>query len=338
MDDYQPDPNREHQFCASNRCQAKTGAHSNTENPFCRLVFTCVAWLVLLNLIVVKAHASSCGSGEEQVLWDRTYCLVSQEVSRPARWLDGVFAEGEESSAYGQITFVTGPYWDELDGTSWNNHFYGHWVLPNLQEKVQIRFSGQQQVTSGEEGQPNQDTLTLGEASSGASLVARLNRFNLTFGARWEDGLLWVTKLGFPNVWKSDQYRLGSLQRIRWDSRNGWGYLNQFYLDKYVSEQWAMGLDSSLSGDFSESLSEHTLTYYNQYHWGEWTHHWYLGVVNSSAWDWGLSDSWVSAGVSHRFYRDWARIELTPAVHWPRTQNHEPVRQISLHWIVRFGT
>ena len=286
----------------------------------------------------VLLAASPCNQDATHIA-DISYCQIANQLNKPARWVDGIFAApGQTPQGTTRATIVNSTDFFS-DGTLSNATLLKlRWTAPHFEDKFRIQFTTSQMPSRT---QPGSDTASIGAAPKFTTAI--MSALSTTQGsAQIGLGLLdtgrvvILTQASLPWVYKKDRNTFGVTPRIRWNRIEGTSWHNLLFLDHEVSSETLLGFDnnSALTLDTQEGFNTSAVR----------------AIQTLNAWEFQATvaahyiyeadregfDYWTSISADHSLGRPWFRGQIVPALHWKLADAHLPTTQVTFNFIVDF--
>lgn len=302
-----------------------------------RIVNTLVAYIAALTASILTTHttaASPCDESGATATIDFTYCQLANQLNKPARWVDGIFADKGQNSQgkmSTRIVFGNNLYPDSSFDTFTAIH--ARIKLPNLEDKFRIEF------TSSQNSAPA--TSTSGSASNTAGVRSavsavfspKLGSVQLGIGWSLQNNLVVLAQASLPIQQTIGKNQIGLIPRALWNKDDDSIWVAQLYWDHNYSPNFMTGWDNTVRYRVADDWLSNTVTFRSRFNAGNWT---YQTTLATQWLEDPISDNrtqWVRFSGEHTLGRPWLKAQIVPAVFWDEANGYKVQRQISFNII-----
>ena len=187
-------------------------------------------------LTTAVVAAVPCAEGGPASFTDVAYCQLANQLNKPARWVDGIFAEkGQTSRGKMNATVVLGTniYPDSTFDTF--TAVRARIYLPNLEDKFRFQFTSSQNISSATSTSSAPSSTTGARSAVSAIFSPKLGSAQLGIGWSQLNNVVILAQASLPIKQTYGKNQLGLIPRVLWNRDDGTTWVAQLYWDHNFS-------------------------------------------------------------------------------------------------------
>ena len=293
-------------------------------------------YIAALAVSFLAAHATAaapCVESGATSSSDFTYCQLANQLNKPARWVDGIFADkGQKSQGKMNTTIVFGTNLYPDSNFDTFTAIRARIYLPNLEDKFRIQFTTSQNSTPVTAASGSGSNTSVRSAVS-AVFSPKLGSAQLGIGWSLKNNLVVLAQASLPLQQASGKNQIGLIPRALWNQDDGGTWVAQLYWDHNFLPNFMMGLDNTTRYRVTDDWLSNTITLRSRFISGNWTYQTTLATQWQEDPDSDNRIQWLRVSGEHTLGRPWLKVQIVPAVFWDEANGYQVQRQVSFNII-----